>query len=414
MKEGVFVSEALDYSSIKKGQINLIYSSCGSGKTTAIYKTIPQAIGIKTSKVLVLIDTTAGKDSFIKEGQAEEYLNGEFTSIKPTIMTYASFGAKIKDFEMILNDYDMIVCDEIHAMRTPVCIARGKLAKQFPQAKPWEINDMLKMTCFNYIAIETISDIAEKGEKWVFGLTATPRNIEKIKQFNGLIEEVKFSQALRAYEIISSFEYADIEEILQKAIPDDRKRAFFFSTVKELKKYRQLLLENGRKAEAIWSVNHGEQMNEHQLLTRDYVLEEHKLPNDVQDLLFNKAYETAITLKDDTVKEIYIHSGDVDTRIQARNRFRQDIEVVGYYNVNKAKNKKKAENRKNVGFKEKWEIPTKYLNVPLDKKQRDALILDISFPKKWTTLKKVLLDNNYQIQNKTIRGIPYVIIQKNQ
>ena len=166
MKEGVFVSEALDYSSIKKGQINLIYSNCGSGKTTAIYKTIPQAIGIKTSKVLVLIDTTAGKDSFIKEGQAEEYLNGEFTTIKPTIMTYASFGAKIKDFEMILNDYDMIVCDEIHAMRTPVCIAREKLAKQFPQAKPWEINDMLKMTCFNYIAIEAISDIAEKEEKW--------------------------------------------------------------------------------------------------------------------------------------------------------------------------------------------------------------------------------------------------------
>ena len=93
-------------------------------------------------------------------------------------------------------------------------------------------------------------------------------------------------------------------------------------------------------------------MNEHQLLTRDYVLEEHKLPNDVQDLLFNKAYETAITLKDDTVKEIYIHSGDVDTRIQARNRFRQDIEVVGYYNVNKAKNKKKAENRKKISYKE--------------------------------------------------------------
>lgn len=130
MKEGVFVSEALDYSSIKKGQINLIYSSCGSGKTTAIYKTIPQAIGIKTSKVLVLIDTTAGKDSFIKEGQAEEYLNGEFISIKPTIMTYASFGAKIKDFEMMLNDYDMIVCDEIHAMRTPVFIAET-LTREF-------------------------------------------------------------------------------------------------------------------------------------------------------------------------------------------------------------------------------------------------------------------------------------------
>lgn len=35
------------------------------------------------------------------------------------------------------------------------------------------------MTCFNYIAIEAISDTAKAGENWVIGLTATPRSLEK-------------------------------------------------------------------------------------------------------------------------------------------------------------------------------------------------------------------------------------------
>lgn len=96
-------------------------------------------------------------------------------------------------------------------------------------------------------------------------------------------------------------------------------------------------------------------------------------------------------------------------RIQARNRFRQDIEVVGYYNVNKAKNKKKAENRKNVGHQE-WIIPENYLNIPLDKKKKDALILDINFPKKWTTLKKVLLENGYKIKDKNLDGQRFSVI----
>ena len=337
MKDGEFVSNALDYESFQLGQINLIVANCGSGKSTAVYKTIPEKLNTNVGRILVLIDTVAGKDTFIRDEVAQPF--GDFP-IKPTIMTYASFGSKIKKAEIRLKDWDMIVCDEIHNMIVPVRIARNKLQKQFPEALPWEINDMLKMTNYNYIAIEMVSEIARKGEKWVFGLTATPRNLQRIAEFEGLINEVKFSQALRAYEIISSFDYTDIETILRAAIPDDRKRVFFFSTVKELKKYKEVLLEAGRQAEAIWSINHEENMNAHQLSTRAYLLEEHKLPDDVQDLLFNSAYETAITIKDNGVKEMYIHTGNEDTRTQSRNRLRQDLEVVGYYDSKKAENQK--------------------------------------------------------------------------
>lgn len=407
MKDGEFVSNALDYESFQLGQINLIVANCGSGKSTAVYKTIPEKLNTNVGRILVLIDTVAGKDTFIRDEVAQPF--GDFP-IKPTIMTYASFGAKIKKAEIHLKDWDMIVCDEIHNMIVPVRIARNKLQKQFPEAFPWEINDMLKITNYNYIAIEMVSEIARKGEKWVFGLTATPRNLQRIAEFEGLIKEVKFSQALRAYDIISSFDYTDIESILRAAIPDDRKRVFFFSTVKELKKYKEVLLEAGRQAEAIWSTNHEENMNSHQLSTRAYLLEEHKLPDDVQDLLFNSAYETAITIKDKGVKEMYIHTGNEDTRTQSRNRLRQDLEVVGYYDRNKAENQKRVARENNRGMDEQWNVPESYINIKLDKKKRDEMITEIGFPKKWTSFRKWLERHGYRVEENKVKGERYTII----
>ena len=66
---------------------------------------------------------------------------------------------------------------------------------------------MLSMTCFNYIAIETIRDFTLKSDKWVFGLTATPVNVYKINQFNSLINEVQFNKASRAYPAFHYLKY---------------------------------------------------------------------------------------------------------------------------------------------------------------------------------------------------------------
>ena len=416
MKDGEYVSEALVYNSFEKGQINLVVADCGTGKSTAVYKTIPERLSLSIGKILVLIDTTMGRDSFVRDELAQLYDKEGFLKEKPTIMTYAMFGSKVKRKDIRMEDYEMIVCDEIHSMIKPVSIARGKLKAQYPEAFPWEINDMLSMTCFNYIAIEKIRDMAKSGEKWVFGLTATPANVYKIQQFDDLINEVKFSRALRAYEAISSYDYTDVEEILRQNIPDNRKRVFFFSTVNELQNSRQVLIAAGRSAEALWSLNHIMPMNEHQLYTREYLLENHKLPDDVQDLLFNSAYETAITIKDDSIKECYIHTANADTRVQARNRLRQDLDVIGYYDSSSAKNVKKAEKRKeerkspNSG--DVYVIPEEYLNIKLDKDMRDKLVEVIDFPKQWTSLKKWLSTNGYEIENKKIKGENFSIITK--
>ena len=419
--KGAYLSDALIYESFVLGKLNLIVAPCGSGKTTAAFTTIPEYLQIEPKNTLILINTVSGAEEFVQDDLAYFYdYNGKEWDAhfqpkhdKPTIMTYALFGAQVKKGSIVIKDYDYIVCDELPTLNSYIGMARGKLQKQYPQAAPWEINDMLQMTCFNYIAVEEIEAAVKEGETWVFALTATPAQLYKgnLKHLGAMINEVQFSQKLHAFEIFCKFDYKEIEPILRAIIPANRKRLFYFNTIKELKQYKQILLECGRAAEAIWSLD-SQPMDDHEISTRAYILSDHRFPNDVQDLLINGAYETAISIKDPLVKEAYIHTGNEDTRIQARNRLRQDLEIVGYYNKTGYKDLKKS--RKKVQALEEYVdlIPKCFFETKLTTDLKDELIAAINFPKKWTSLKKALINTGHNVEDKTTGTVRYSIIHE--
>lgn len=419
MSDGNFISDVIEYDSFKLGKLNLILASCGSGKTTAAFKTIPQYLKIQPHRSLILINTVSGAEDFVNNDLAyffDSDWDAPFQSVpdKPTVMTYALFGAKCKTQELSPADYDYIVCDELHVLNKYIAMSRGKLQKQYPQATPWEINDMLQMTCFTYIALEQIYQILKKQNTWVFALTATADQLYKydLAKLGNIINEVQFSQKLHAYEILYSFEYAEIEPILRAVLPENRKRIFYFNTIKELNKYKAILIECGRKAEAIWSLSANTPMQPHAITTREYVLSDHRFPDDVQDLLINSAYETAISIKDPLVKEAYIHTSNKDTREQARGRMRQDMEVVGYYNVNKKKDARKQEKMHNQLNEYCKLIPEEYFNTKLTTQTKEELIKLIGFPKKWTSLKKALINQGFKVEDKSTGNYRYSIIIK--
>ena len=419
MSDGNFISDVIEYDSFKLGKLNLILASCGSGKTTAAFKTIPQYLKIQPHRSLILINTVSGAEDFVNNDLAyffDSDWDAPFQSVpdKPTVMTYALFGAKCKTQELSPMDYDYIVCDELHVLNKYIAMSRGKLQKQYPQATPWEINDMLQMTCFTYIALEQIYQILKKQNTWVFALTATADQLYKydLAKLGNIINEVQFSQKLHAYEILYSFEYAEIEPILRAVLPENRKRIFYFNTIKELNKYKTILIECGRKAEAIWSLSANTPMQPHAITTREYVLSDHRFPDDVQDLLINSAYETAISIKDPLVKEAYIHTSNKDTREQARGRMRQDMEVVGYYNINKKKDLRKHEKIQEQLDNYVNLIPEEYLNTRLTTQTKEELIKLIGFPKKWTSLKKALINQGFKVEDKSAGNYRYSIIKK--
>lgn len=419
MSDGNFISDVIEYDSFKLGKLNLILASCGSGKTTAAFKTIPQYLKVQPHRSLILINTVSGAEDFVNNDLAyffDSDWDAPFQSVpdKPTVMTYALFGAKCKTQELSPMDYDYIVCDELHVLNKYIAMSRGKLQKQYPQATPWEINDMLQMTCFTYIALEQIYQILKKQNTWVFALTATADQLYKydLAKLGNIINEVQFSQKLHAYEILYSFEYAEIEPILRAVLPENRKRIFYFNTIKELNKYKAILIECGRKAEAIWSLSANTPMQPHAITTREYVLSDHRFPDDVQDLLINSAYETAISIKDPLVKEAYIHTSNKDTREQARGRMRQDMEIVGYYNINKKKDLRKHEKIQEQLDNYVNLIPEEYFDIKLTTQMKEELIKLIGFPKKWTSLKKALINQGFKIEDKSAGNYRYSIIKK--
>lgn len=420
MSEGNFISNVIEYDSFKLGKLNLIVANCGSGKTTAAFKTIPQYLKVEPHRSLILINTVSGAEEFVKNDLAYLFDSNDWDTPflappdRPTVMTYASFGAKCKTQELHLSDYDYIVCDELHVLNKYIAMSRGKLQKQYPQAAPWEINDMLQITCFTYIALEKLYQVLRKQKTWVFALTATPDQLYKfdLAKLGDIVNEVQFSQKLRAYEILYSFEYAEIEPILRAVLPENRKRIMYFNTVKELNKYKNILIECGRKAEAIWSLNANTPMGPEAISTREYILQEHRLPTDLQDLLINSAYETAISIKDPNVKEMYIHTGNADTREQARGRLRQDLEVVGYYNLNKKKDARKHKKEQMALEDYCSRIPEEYLNIKLAAQEKEDLIKLLGFPKKWTSLKKALINQGFNVEDKSTGTCRYSIITK--
>ena len=419
---GAFLSDAIIYDSFKLGFLNLIVAPCGAGKTTAAFKTIPQYLNVEPRRSLILINTVSGAEEFVQDDLAYHYgYNGkEWDSTflpqydKPTVMTYAMFGAQCKKGNIAIDDYDYIVCDELHALNKYIAMARGKLVKQYPQAAPWEINDMLQMTCFTYIALEEINTAVKEGKNWVFALTATPEQLYKsnLKKLSKMINEVRYSQKLHAYEILYKFEYAEIEEILRQVLPENRKRLFYFNTIKELRHYKQVLIECGRAASALWSITADEEMAAEDLTTREYILSDHRFPPGVQDLLINGAYETAISIKDPLVKEVYIHTSNADTREQARNRLRQNVEVVGYYNKSMRHDHQKA--ARNFQKLEEYIslIPQCFFDQPLTAADKDELIAAINFPKGWTSLKKALGHQGYEVIDKNNGKQRYSVIKK--
>lgn len=61
-----------------------------------------------------------------------------------------------------------------------------------------------------------------------------------------------------------------------------------------------------------------------------------------------------------------------------------------------------------------WEIPSSFLNRELDTQERNRLIEEIKYPKKWTSFKKWIENSGkYSLKKKRIRGNDFFIINHN-
>lgn len=402
MKKGIYLAEALEKEQAQyyRGRMNLIEAQTGQGKTTAAIKTIPAQLGLEPQRCLVLIDTTMAREEKIEMNDCQEW--GELEN-KPYIMTYSKFGSMVKNKEINSGMFDYIACDEIHNLIKYVRIDEANIWKRNPEADYEIICLHLARESLDYIAVDAIIRWMDLG-MWVFGFTATPNSLDKWNKLSTYINKIQIHEQLVAYEVLQKYDYWDVHPLLAANPPV--KRLIHAPTIDLAEKFAAEIYEKtGRKVLVLSSksnLNHP--LTEEQEDGLKHIKTNHTYPDGVDDIIATEAYATGWNLLDDSVEEVIVHTGNKDIQIQFPGRKRGDWKIQYNYNSQLGEAQKRAERAKRQRANQlallnggDWTVPEEYLDRKLDKEDKEKLIEDLKYPKKWTSLKKTLEEKGYII-----------------
>lgn len=317
MKDGLFLSNLLECSMLRKGVLNIIHAPCGSGKTyAAIHNLAQSGLVAAPRKVLYLIDTTNGKNALIQHNDEltlpyifyKETINHtrfpskDIPQDKFVVTTYAQFGVWARYDPENVSKLELIICDEMHSL---VEFANFKGSPNY-----------------HVDAKEALCAAAEDGKAYVVAITATPTPLSKLNcpQYTIPIDTAR----LRQYGQKETIRYASLQNVIQR-LPANQVGALYITHVEQMKKMETLARECGRKPICIWSASSTDHpMTEEQLAARSYILQNEQLPPDYDLFIFNAASKTSINLYG-TIDFFIIHSSDQTTITQARGRYRGDL-----------------------------------------------------------------------------------------
>ncbi len=380
--KGQYLSKIIDINDLRQGKLNLIYTPCGSGKTT-FAKTKLKELTRETSlyPMLYLIDTAIGKEQLLHSSEPKKNmwtgeLYWELDGI--TVYTYAGYVTLCK----LAPDHDawekdaIIVCDEL---QNPI------------KWCAWDKGEN------NEYALGLIENRINMGNNIVIAISATPNKIKE--EFGYCLHEVPLHGEPLHYVNDNIDHYRHLQTVLNRIKPN-QKGIIYTSQVRDIIKYQAQLEDRGIKAAGIWSINNKDRpMSDEQKQIRDYIIKYQKIPSYVDVLLINKASETSINIYGH-IDFMIVHDSDEDTQIQTRGRYRNDLEQLYLYD---------KDSKDEIVLDEKW------LGKPLYKTDKDALCEEIGLKEnrrllKWTSVKQILINNGYEVIEKRTKKERFTLI----
>lgn len=221
----------------------------------------------------------------------------------------------------------------------------------------------------------------------------TKENIKEYKE-----EKVRKAEASE-YRNNNLIVYNSIFEVL-KTIDTSKKGLIFARQICKLKEIEEKCNKLKIKAIAIWSIDNLKyHLTPEQIRVRDYIIENGEIPEEYEAVLLNQVYRGDFNIKS-KVDYIIIHDGEKDFQIQARGRYRGDINEMYIYD------KPKMHTKPKIDTDIKIVVPECFLNKPLNKEDKKELSLSLrllgtnSKPYGWCKLKEILIKNNYKIEEK--------------
>ena len=334
----IYLSDVIDPSQFKRGQANIVIAPCNAGKTTAAFRKIVP-LASRPEKVVFLIDTSAGKEAlltredtrrfskqWVKEIQKEFW--GEFPSGDGVrVLTYHQFGYQVIDNPDFTKDIEVIICDEMHNLIKYLGIEQGQNKKAL-KAGATEVEKPCEA------ALQELARLSNKqdGGPLVVIISATTNPVSvAFHNLDVKTEYFDLSESVTRDKSVHRTYYSNARDVLE-ALPMEERALVFVPTISLMEEYMGYVDDGWRNVCALWSINNeAHQMSDYQLEVRDVILGTHRIPEEIDVLFINAAYETSINIENEDFNTVIIHDSNPDTQVQVRGRLRHDIDTLYLY-----------------------------------------------------------------------------------
>ena len=324
------MSNVIDIQDFKRGQANIIIAPCHSGKTTAAIQKIA-ALAECRERVIFLIDTNIGKKALLRKKETNRVSEQWLKNIEEKwwgsipagggirIMSYHQFGHQLKEHPDLLKNIDVLICDELHNIKKYMDIERA----------------MNKMKGTQETACKTAFEEIVRASKtptapYVVAMTATVRAVSVLLD---KVDTEYFDYTDRVTRDITTetVYYNDINTVL-KDLPLGERAIVYVPTIHAMKDYAAVAEEEWHNVCCLWGIhNMDHAMSAEQLKVRNAILTTQRVPDEVDVLFINAAYETSININNEDINTVIVHSGNPDTQVQVRGRLRHDINTLYIY-----------------------------------------------------------------------------------
>jgi len=385
-----YLSELVDCSALQKGRLNIIKAPTGSGKSYFALHHIPSLTEDAVHNVVYLIDTINGKEQIVQNYNAISEYHGWSQEVEAdgmwfapdnrvVILTYAKFGYLFTRYSDFYKKFTYIICDEMHSLL--------------------KFQHFSKVPNYHSLARMALEFAVKDSPATVIALTATPSRV--YEGFKAPAAEIPIDQNdLKQYEVRETVGYTNLVSVLDR-VDVGSVGLCYISRIHAMIEFEKAAKAMGFSPICIWSINNPDHpMNEEQLEVRRSILEEWVIPPQYDLLIINSSSETSLKIKSQ-VDYVIVNSSNADTQTQVRGRVNSDLQTLylptdGVPTVN---------------------VPVEFLGRQLFKADKDALVrvLDLRNPNNrlcgWTTVKHILIDNDYTITEGRSGNLRYSIIE---
>ena len=361
--------------------------------------------------MLFLIDTTAGKQALLKREETAKYTEKWLEEIKHEwwgellsgngirVMTYHQLGYQIQDHPDFMKNIDVVICDEMHNLIKFLGIERAQNKQSIEDGwgsmgRPCEV--ALNELC-------RVATIQEDAPLLVI-ITATINAVSKELHSRNVPTEY-FDYTPKAYSDSSAriVYYDKLSDVLDEL--DEQRAIIYIPTINGMKEAAKQVDDGWRNICCLWGLHNGDHiMTSQQLEVRDAILTTKRIPDDIDLLFINAAYETSINIENEDYRVVVVHSSNPDVQTQVRGRLRHDIDTLYLHDSD----------HEHIGHYFPEEYLDKFLTVQETREIAEAMNLhnDKGQILMWPSISEKLANNGYVIDRVKQRGVRGSIVRK--